>query len=375
MTLPVIKFTDSTGAPLAGGKVYFFAAGTSTPKDTFTTAAGNVANTNPVILDSQGAAVIFLSGSYKVNVTDSTGAQQANWPVDNITSFSTGASGGTFSDAAFTIQNATDPTKQAMFSLSGEATGTTSIITLPSGNFTVAKASDVGAPLASALTGAVLASGVTASSIVVLGALTDIATNNVSTTAHGFAPKAPNDATKYLDGTGAYSTPASSNAGLTVIATSTPTGVDHVDFTSIPTTYRALILSWNGMSNVNPSLSFQVTANLGNGLGSENASYKQISGSTVTNVDGVNIPFLMGPSQTAIQVCSGTIEFPAYQSGPVKIYSGHCTIGASGNIGSIADIWISGICTTSAGAIQGLRCYWSGAGNFDAGTITLYGVN
>lgn len=36
---------------------------------------------------------------------------------------------------------------------------------------------------------------------------TDITTNNVSITKHGFAPKAPNDATKYLDGTGAYSIP------------------------------------------------------------------------------------------------------------------------------------------------------------------------
>lgn len=39
---------------------------------------------------------------------------------------------------------------------------------------------------------------------------TDIVTNNVSTLKHGFAPKAPNDATKYLDGTGAYSVPAGS---------------------------------------------------------------------------------------------------------------------------------------------------------------------
>jgi hypothetical protein len=38
--------------------------------------------------------------------------------------------------------------------------------------------------------------------------LADNTTGNVSATAHGFAPKAPNDATKYLDGTGAYSTPA-----------------------------------------------------------------------------------------------------------------------------------------------------------------------
>lgn len=36
----------------------------------------------------------------------------------------------------------------------------------------------------------------------------DITTNNVSTSKHGFAPKLPNDATKYLDGTGAYSVPA-----------------------------------------------------------------------------------------------------------------------------------------------------------------------
>lgn len=39
---------------------------------------------------------------------------------------------------------------------------------------------------------------------------TDVTTNNVSTTKHGWAPKAPNDATKYLDGTGAYTTPAGS---------------------------------------------------------------------------------------------------------------------------------------------------------------------
>ena len=36
----------------------------------------------------------------------------------------------------------------------------------------------------------------------------DITTNDVSTTKHGFAPKLPNDATKYLDGTGAYTVPA-----------------------------------------------------------------------------------------------------------------------------------------------------------------------
>ncbi len=38
--------------------------------------------------------------------------------------------------------------------------------------------------------------------------LHDITTNNVSISAHGFAPKAPNDATKFLNGTGVYTVPA-----------------------------------------------------------------------------------------------------------------------------------------------------------------------
>jgi len=49
------------------------------------------------------------------------------------------------------------------------------------------------------------ASTPTDSSIVV----TDNTSNNVSTSAHGFAPKLPNEATKYLDGTGVYSVPTS----------------------------------------------------------------------------------------------------------------------------------------------------------------------
>lgn len=47
---------------------------------------------------------------------------------------------------------------------------------------------------------------------------TDVATGDVSTSAHGFAPKAPNDAAKKLDGTGAWSLPT-----LLTIPASPPT--------------------------------------------------------------------------------------------------------------------------------------------------------
>lgn len=42
---------------------------------------------------------------------------------------------------------------------------------------------------------------------------TDVTTNNVSTTKHGYTPKLPNDATKYLNGTGAYTVPAGGGSG------------------------------------------------------------------------------------------------------------------------------------------------------------------
>ena len=44
------------------------------------------------------------------------------------------------------------------------------------------------------------------------GTLTDETNNNVSTSAHGLTPKLPNDATKYLDGTGAFSAPFGSGS-------------------------------------------------------------------------------------------------------------------------------------------------------------------
>lgn len=43
-------------------------------------------------------------------------------------------------------------------------------------------------------------------------ALVDDATNNVTTGRHGFAPKLPNDATKFLNGVGAYAVPTSGTA-------------------------------------------------------------------------------------------------------------------------------------------------------------------
>ncbi len=91
LIIPVARFfTISGGAGLAGGKVYTYDAGTSTPRLTYTDYSASVMseNTNPVILDSSGQADIWLVGNYKINLTDSNDVQQPNYPVDNVSSFS-----------------------------------------------------------------------------------------------------------------------------------------------------------------------------------------------------------------------------------------------------------------------------------------------
>lgn len=48
------QFFDDTGNPLSGGKLYTYAAGTTTPLTTYTSRNGNIPNSNPIILDAAG---------------------------------------------------------------------------------------------------------------------------------------------------------------------------------------------------------------------------------------------------------------------------------------------------------------------------------
>lgn len=86
-------FVPGTNYPLAGGKVFTYQAGTSTPLGTFTDSSGSVANANPVILDANGEAAIYLGQDsfYKINVQDASGVQLQGYPVDNVYSADTAA--------------------------------------------------------------------------------------------------------------------------------------------------------------------------------------------------------------------------------------------------------------------------------------------
>lgn len=78
--------------------------------------------------------------------------------------------------------------------------------------------------------------------------LSDNTTANVSTAAHGFAPKAPGDAGKFLNGANppAWTVPSGSGGALTQIAQIVTSGSQAtVDFTAIPGTYTSLEVRWS----------------------------------------------------------------------------------------------------------------------------------
>ena len=111
------QFFTNTGAVLTGGKLYTYAAGTTTPLASYTTSAGNVARTNPIVLDAAGRVpssgqIWITSAPYKFVLTDSTDVLIATY--DNVSGI--GA-------ASYQVQNFTGTGSQTVFTLSAASLG------------------------------------------------------------------------------------------------------------------------------------------------------------------------------------------------------------------------------------------------------------
>jgi hypothetical protein len=104
------QFFTNNGVILSGGKLYTYAAGTTTPQATYTSSSGSTYHTNPIILDSSGrvpSGEIWLSTSpYKFVLNTSAdvliatydniyGMGASSYQVDNFT--------GTGSKIVFTL--------------------------------------------------------------------------------------------------------------------------------------------------------------------------------------------------------------------------------------------------------------------------------
>lgn len=111
------QFFTNTGSVLTGGKLYTYAAGTTTPLPSYTTSAGNVARTNPVVLDAAGRVpgsgqIWITSASYKFVLNDSNDVLIATY--DNVSGI--GA-------ASYQVQNFTGTGSQTVFTLNAASFG------------------------------------------------------------------------------------------------------------------------------------------------------------------------------------------------------------------------------------------------------------
>ena len=110
------QFFNNSGVILSGGKLYTYAAGTTTPKTSYTSSSGNTAHTNPIILDSAGRVpsgeIWLLPPPYKFALYTSADVLIATY--DNISGI--GA-------ASYQIQNFTGTGSQTVFTLSSASLG------------------------------------------------------------------------------------------------------------------------------------------------------------------------------------------------------------------------------------------------------------
>ena len=109
------QFFTNTGAVLTGGKLYTYAAGTTTPQASYTTSTGNVARTNPIILDAagrvpSGGEIWILPVSYKFVLKDANDVLIATY--DNI-----------FGVGAVSVTNYTGDGTTVAYAISGNVVG------------------------------------------------------------------------------------------------------------------------------------------------------------------------------------------------------------------------------------------------------------
>lgn len=83
---PPIKIQqfDNNGDPAVGYKLYTYTTGTTTPKATYSDAAGSTPNANPIILDARGEATVFLTPIDQYRFVLKTAADVTVWTQDGV---------------------------------------------------------------------------------------------------------------------------------------------------------------------------------------------------------------------------------------------------------------------------------------------------
>jgi len=400
---PKTQFVSAAGVPLSGGKVYTYAAGTTTPQATYTDSTGATPNPNPIILDSRGEASIWLgSATYKFKLTDANDVEI--WTVDYISAPTSGVSpilsgnvtidSDTAGPALKITQTGTGPVLRVQDSADPDATpfiidtnGNLGLGTAtPTAQMEVTGAAKIGSltltsaplPISSGGTSAITASAARTSLGVAIG--TDVigyvapgTSGNVLLSDGTNWTSSPRsvpaivaaDAGKSLINNGSVSSWGSSVIAATAQATTSGTAIDFAPAaTTIPSWAKRVTVIFNEVSTSGTSgiiiqlgsTTIQTSGYLANGWvgGSGN------TGASYTTGVGVD-----PGTQTAATTRSGTVVFVNVSgniwiaSGAVALTNGSQTVAIGGSV-------------TLAGALDRLRITTVGGVNtFDAGSVNI----
>lgn len=166
--------------------------------------------------------------------------------------------------------------------------------------------------------------------------LTDITTNNVSITKHGFAPKGDNNSAHFLDGTGAYSTPA---GGGNVSNSGTPVANQLAIWSAATTVIGDSDLTFSGTRLTSTDLTV--------------TSFPTFSAGTATRVPFFSTAGLMADSSALV-----------YNSGTGALSATSFTGGGTGLTGTAASLTAGAVTNgvTAASAASGAGVIWQSGG-------------
>ena len=394
---PQFFYNGTPAAPLAGGLLYFYEPGTTTPKNTYSDNALSTANSNPVVLSASGVmSNVFLNGAYRVILKDKDGVQQ--WDRDSVNSIAdivgntwdstiTYGVGGTnvvyASDGNYYVSiqannlghepaNNANPTwwknqfdylavdQQIVAAKSiavGNATTGLTGVSISNGRLVIGDTTAGIASLNTTAKGTIAVGNGTTTTTLAVG------TNNYVLT----ADSAQTEGIKWA---------AASTSGVVLLATLTPTAAANVDFLStFSSSYSLYLIEIEG---VLPASNDQLYLRLATGgaadTGSNYANGANWQGAASYSVTATNCPLSSGGNVLAagkgisisvfIRNCNDATNLKTIS------YFGAAQSAGGPDYFNLANQGVY----FAANTVSGGRLYWSGGNNFSAtGKVRIYG--
>lgn len=355
---------DANGAPLSGGKLFFYAAGTSTAAATYTGEDGATPQANPIILNASGlpASPIWLQGgtAYKLVVKDANDVTLRT--IDDISGVNDPA--GVTAATEWTAYTGT-PTyiSATSFSVTGDQTGTFQVLRR-------VKTTNTGGTVYSSISASSYNAGTGLTTVTVTNdsgtldsGLSAVAYGLLSPTNPSIPETTIGKALRIAADAAAVHTVAPIQSG-TVVASTSGTSID---FTSIPSwvkrvTVQFVGVSTNGTDNlliqIGDSGGIETTGYLGSGADVLNAGSPSVANSTA------GFLVVMGAT-TAVLHGAVTLSL---QNAPTFTW---VASGATGRSDVARIGWTGGSKSLSATLDRVRITTVGGANTFDAGSINL----